>query len=128
MKKFQFNINATLYRNKIKQTFQGFRIQKKNKQNKQQTTNNKQHTKRKMNRQNVRENAPIFAIVLFVVVFASIHAMKPMFLFNANGSIREFGVGSRNKTILPVWLLSIVLGIFSYLAVLYYVAHPKLRF
>ena len=81
-----------------------------------------------MNRQNVRENAPIFAIVLFVVVFASIHAMKPMFLFNANGSIREFGVGSRNKTILPVWLLSIVLGIFSYLAVLYYVAHPKLRF
>ena len=96
--------------------------------NKQQTTNNKQHTKRKMNRQNVRENAPIFAIVLFVVVFASIHAMKPMFLFNANGSIREFGVGSRNKTILPVWLLSIVLGIFSYLAVLYYVAHPKLRF
>ena len=48
MKKFQFNINATLYRNKIKQTFQGFRIQKKkiNKiTNKQQTTNNTQKEK-----------------------------------------------------------------------------------
>jgi hypothetical protein len=52
--------------------------------------------------------------------------MKPAFLYNGDGSIREFGIGYKNKTILPIWLLSIVLGILSYLAVMYFVSMPKL--
>ena len=52
--------------------------------------------------------------------------MKPGFLYKSDGSIREFGVGYKNKTILPIWLLSIILGILCYLAVMYYIAHPKL--
>jgi hypothetical protein len=52
--------------------------------------------------------------------------MKPACFYNKDGSIREFGIGYRNKTILPIWLLSLVLGILSYLAVMFYVAHPKL--
>jgi hypothetical protein len=51
---------------------------------------------------------------------------KPGFLFKNDGSIREFGVGYRNKTILPIWLLAIILGILSYLFVLYYLAQPTL--
>ena len=47
--------------------------------------------------------------------------MKPACFYNKDGSIREFGVGYRNKTILPIWLLSLVLGILCYLAVFYYV-------
>ena len=35
-------------------------------------------------------------------------------------------VGYKNKTILPIWLLSIILGIFSYLVVMYYITYPKL--
>jgi hypothetical protein len=51
--------------------------------------------------------------------------MKPAFLYNQDGSIREFGVGYKNKTILPIWLLSLILGILSYLAVMYFVAYPR---
>jgi hypothetical protein len=54
-----------------------------------------------------------------------IQLSKPAFLYNTDGSIREFGVGYKNKTILPIWLLSIVLGIVCYLIVMYYIAHPK---
>ena len=54
-----------------------------------------------------------------------IQLSKPMFLYNTDGSIREFGVGYKNKTILPIWLLSIVLGIVCYLIVVYYIANPK---
>jgi hypothetical protein len=79
-----------------------------------------------MNRNYIRENATIFSIVLFLVVFGAIQIMKPDFLYNKDGSIREFGVGYRNKTILPIWLLSLILGILSYLFVMYYVAYPKL--
>jgi hypothetical protein len=56
----------------------------------------------------------------------SIQMIKPAFLYNNDGSIREFGVGYRNKTILPIWLLSLILGILSYLFVMYYVAYPRL--
>jgi hypothetical protein len=79
-----------------------------------------------MNRTYIRENAPLFAIILFLIMFGSIQMMKPSCLYNNDGSIREFGVGYRNKTIMPIWLLSLILGILSYLFVLYYVASPKL--
>jgi hypothetical protein len=79
-----------------------------------------------MNRNYIRENATIFSIILFLIMFGAIQIMKPDFLYNKDGSIREFGVGYRNKTILPIWLLSLILGILSYLFVMYYVAYPKL--
>jgi len=43
------------------------------------------------------------------------------------GSLRTFGLGHRRKTILPIWLLSIILGILSYLFILYYITLPKFR-
>jgi hypothetical protein len=53
-------------------------------------------------------------------------ATKPAFLFNMDGSIKQFGYGYRNKTIIPFWLLSYLLGVFSYLGVLYYITYPKI--
>ena len=79
-----------------------------------------------MNRAYIRENATLFAIVLFLIIFVTIQMIKPAFLYNKDGSIREFGVGYRNKTIMPIWLLSLILGILSYLFVMYYVAYPRL--
>jgi hypothetical protein len=52
--------------------------------------------------------------------------MKPTCLYNRDGSIREFGIGYRNKTIFPIWLLSLSLGILCYLFVMYYVANPRM--
>ena len=77
-----------------------------------------------MNRNYIRENITVVSIVLFIIIFGSIQMIKPACFYNKDGSIREFGVGYRNKTILPIWLLSLVLGILCYLAVMYYVAHP----
>ena len=69
---------------------------------------------------NIRENPTLFAIILFLCWFYFLQALKPSFLYNNDGSIREFGVGYKNKTILPVWFLSIILGILSYIVVLFY--------
>jgi len=67
-----------------------------------------------------RKNITLAAILLFILLFMAIQWFKPAFLYNEDGSIKEFGIGYRNKTILPVWLLSILLGILCYVAVLYY--------
>jgi len=74
----------------------------------------------------IRENITLVAVILFVIIFGTIQMMKPACFYNKDGSIREFGIGYRNKTILPVWLLSLVLGILCYLAVLYYVNSNKI--
>ena len=73
-----------------------------------------------------RNNTTMASIILFLLVFTFIQLNKPSFLYNKDGSIREFGVGYKNKTILPIWLLSLVLGILCYLAVLYYVNSSKI--
>ena len=78
-----------------------------------------------MYRNFIRDNVTLVSIILFITIFSMIQLSKPAFLYNTNGSIREFGVGYKNKTILPIWLLSIVLGIVFYLIVMYYIAHPK---
>lgn len=79
-----------------------------------------------MNVNYIRENATLVSIIIFLFIFGLIQMSKPLFLYNKNGSIREFGIGYRNKTILPIWLLAIVLGILSYLVVIFYVANHKL--
>jgi uncharacterized membrane protein YozB (DUF420 family) len=81
-----------------------------------------------MLRQFIRNHIPLVAIFIFIVIFALVQFYKPLFLYNEDGSIRNFGIGYKNKTIVPIWLFSIILGIFSYLFVLYYLAYPKISF
>ncbi len=69
----------------------------------------------------VKNNIIGFSIGLFMFLFFSIYLMKPTFLFEEDGSIRQFGIGNYKKTIIPVWLFSILLGIICYLTVLFYI-------
>ena len=75
----------------------------------------------------IRQNFNSVSIILFLILFTIINYFKPGFLYNTDGSIREFGLGYKRKTIVPVWLLSLTLGIVSYLFVLYYITIPKFR-
>jgi hypothetical protein len=79
-----------------------------------------------INKNYIRQHITLISIILFVIMFGIIVMIKPAFLYNKDGSIREFGIGYRNKTILPIWLLSLILGIVSYLIVMFYLASPKL--
>jgi len=74
----------------------------------------------------VKNHVNSFAIFLYLFLFGLLVFIKPNFLYNNDGSLRQFGVGKSKKTIIPVWLLAIVLSILSYFFVLYYLAAPKL--
>jgi len=73
----------------------------------------------------IRKNINSFAIIIFLLSFVLLNYSKPGFLYNNDGTLREFGLGHRRKTILPIWLLSIILGILSYLSVIYFITIPK---
>jgi hypothetical protein len=74
----------------------------------------------------IRNNITLSAITLFMSIFIMVYIAKPACLYKPDGSIRDFGIGTKNKTIMPVWLFSIILGILSYLFVSYYLAYPKI--
>jgi hypothetical protein len=74
--------------------------------------------------QYIRKNTLLVSIILFIIIFGIIQMIKPLCFYNKDGSIREFGIGYQNKTIFPIWLLSLTLGILSYLAVLYFINIP----
>jgi hypothetical protein len=74
----------------------------------------------------IRNNLAGSAIVLYIIVFMLVQYATPSFLYNEDGSLREFGIGYSSKTVLPIWIVAIVLGILSYLAV-FYISRPVTR-
>ena len=68
----------------------------------------------------VRNNKIIVAILIYIVLYSLINILKPAFMYNPDGSIKQFGVGYRKKTIIPVWLISVLIAIISYFSVMAY--------
>lgn len=75
----------------------------------------------------VRKNINLVSIVIFLFLFTFVVLMKPAFLFNKDGSFRNFGIGYKNKTVIPIWLVTIILAILAYFSVLYFLVSPKLN-
>lgn len=62
------------------------------------------------------------AIGIFLVFFFIIHWIKPSIIYNLDGGFRPFGVGYSDKTVLPIWIIIIILAILSYLSVFVYLS------
>ena len=73
-----------------------------------------------MNPRWVRHNKISVAIIIYILLFTLVNVFKPAFMYNPDGSIKEFGVGFRKKTIIPIWMISIFLAIIAYFSVMYY--------
>ena len=73
-------------------------------------------------------NINLVAIILFLCFFIVIITTKPGFIFDKYGKPREFGLGYKNKTVIPIWLMVIFLAIISYLIVLFYLNYKKFIF
>ena len=68
----------------------------------------------------IRVNITNISVVLFLCIFALIHHFKPTLLYTNEGGFRQFGVGYKQKTVVPIWLVAIFLSILCYLFVLSY--------
>jgi hypothetical protein len=76
----------------------------------------------------IKRNLPFISIVIFTLIFCFIQMIKPAFLYDNDGSLRTFGIGTQKKTILPIWLFAVILSILSYIFVCYCIALPKMLF
>jgi len=65
-------------------------------------------------------NRLTMVLILFIVMYSIVVFFKPEMIFNnKSDSLRQFGVGYKNTTIVPLWLVSILFAIVSYFLVLY---------
>ena len=67
-----------------------------------------------------REALSVIAVFIFLILFGIINALRPSVIYNKDLSFRRFGIGYKNKTVIPIWLFSIVLAILVYVAVIYF--------
>ena len=80
-----------------------------------------------MYRAYIRKNITSTSIILFIIIFAIVQYMEPAFLYEKDGALRQFGLGSSKKTIIPIWFLTLIIAMLSYLFVLY-LLHLNLDF
>ena len=73
-----------------------------------------------LNRSFIRVNRVNISILLFLVMFGIIHYIKPSLIYTKDGAFRQFGIGYKEKTVIPIWLIAIFLAILSQLAIMYY--------
>ena len=71
----------------------------------------------------IRTHKSTVAIFIFLVLFTIVHFLKPGFAYTEEGGFRQFGVGYKNKTVIPIWVIAIVLAIFSYMITLVLTVH-----
>lgn len=74
-----------------------------------------------MFKQFIAKNTNLVSIILFIILFTIIIFIKPNFAFNNRGQIRPFGLGYKNKTVLPVWLIVIIISILCYMCVFIFI-------
>jgi hypothetical protein len=76
-----------------------------------------------MYRSYIRRHLISISIIIFIATYYLLMSMKPAIIYNEDGSLRQFGIGFRKRTILPAWLLSILIAILSYFGVLFYLSY-----
>lgn len=74
----------------------------------------------------IRKNKIVVTILLFISLYTLINYTQPNIFYEKNGSLRDFGINRRSRTIFPVWLFSIYISIISYLMVSLYLLMPKI--
>lgn len=67
----------------------------------------------------IRTNKMNISILIFLMLMTIIHVTKPKLMYNDDGGFRPFGVGYRHKTVIPIWIISMIIAILTYTAVLY---------
>lgn len=75
----------------------------------------------------LRKLLPFFAIIIFTIIFGLINLCKPSFIYKKDLTFREFGLGTKNKTIVPIWLVSIIIAICSYVLVLWFYSFKNIE-
>lgn len=58
-----------------------------------------------------------FAIFIFIIACVILYKKKSKLFFKSNGEFKDFGVGGGDKTIIPFWLVTLIIELVTYLLI-----------
>jgi hypothetical protein len=80
-----------------------------------------------MNRLFLKKHIVSVSLILFLILYSLVvYVLKPSFLYNNDGSFRQFGIGTKKRSVINIMIVTIFLSIISYFSVTYYIHYPKL--
>ncbi len=69
----------------------------------------------------IRRNIVIISILIYLLIYYLCIKTKPGFLYTHDGNLRTFGLGYKNKTVMPGWVLATFISILVYFSLMNYV-------
>ena len=75
----------------------------------------------------IKKNILTLSSLLLVVCVVFIYRIKPDFIYNPDGSYKEFGLGKKSKTIFPIWLCILIIAILIYTFFRFIILLPRIR-
>lgn len=66
----------------------------------------------------IKHHPVLAAITLYCLLVVLVLHTRPSFVFRNNGTLKEFGFGNKARTMMPFWLLSLVLAILSHFIII----------
>ena len=76
----------------------------------------------------LKQNIISLSIIFFIIFYLFINYIKPGLIYTDIHTLRPFGLGYKNKTVIPLWLIAIISAILSYTMILYWLTLPRLQF
>ena len=60
-------------------------------------------------------NCPVkSSIIIYLLIVIIILIIKPSSLYDSDGKAKQFGIGLKNRTILPIWVVFLLLAVLCY--------------
>lgn len=60
-------------------------------------------------------NCPVkSSIIIYLLIVIIILIIKPKTLYDSDGKAKQFGIGIKNRTIFPVWIVFLLLAVLCY--------------
>jgi hypothetical protein len=80
-----------------------------------------------MNRLFIKKHLVSVSVLLFIFSYIVVlYFLKPGFIYDDDGSFRQFGIGCKKKSVVNIMIVTIILSIISYFGVLYYLEYPSI--
>lgn len=81
-----------------------------------------------MERGYVQSNIVRLSVCAFVVIYLFLISSRSSYLYDPDGALREFGIGRTGKTVVPAWLVAVLLAITIYFSASMYSSGVSLMY
>jgi hypothetical protein len=75
----------------------------------------------------IKNNIISISSILLTLCVVFIYKNQPGFIYNLDGSYKDFGLGKRSKTVFPIWFCILVMAILIYTLLRFLIILPRMK-